>query len=155
MALWLTNDPYPSDEILAKGNDENDPIGANAFEAFTDQPDWDGKRQLGVGMNVLPLVEAVDQAIGGETTPEDQLGFSTGIVPMSVSRAEFDGATIQPAQIDVLYASQQYGDVGLSNRNEVMVQALISQENIFTPNDANAALTFVTPGFEQDLTNAR
>jgi hypothetical protein len=149
MALWLTPDPYPADEILDKSDGSAmDEFGSNAADIFTDQPDWLGKRNLAIGMNVLPFVEAVNVSLGGETTPEDQLGFSTGIVPMSVSRGDFDGTTIQPAQIDALYASQQYGDVGLSNRNEVMVQALISQDNVFTPNDANAALTFVTPGFE-------
>ena len=57
------------------------------------------------------------------------------------------GGVIQPQQIDALYASQQYGDVGLSNRNEVMVQGLNQQENVYTPIDSEAALSFVMPGF--------
>jgi hypothetical protein len=150
MALWLNPDPYPADEILDKSDGSaTEDYGANAYAPFTDQPDFDGvDGRLPDTTTVLPFVIAVNESIGGQGTPDQLIGWSTGIVPMSLSRGDFDGATIQPAQIDVLYASQQYGDVGLSNRNEVMVQALINQDNVFTPNDANAAMTFVTPGFE-------
>jgi len=151
MALWLNNDPYPADEVLDKSNgDTMDLIGANPIQTFTEQADWDGNRsrELAVGMNYLTLTQTVQQDIGGEMTPEDLIGYSTGIVPMEVTRGMFNGETIQPAQIDALYASQQYGDVGLSTRNETMVQGLISQESIFTITDATAGMTFVTPGFE-------
>jgi hypothetical protein len=99
-------------------------------------------------MSYLTLSESVDVALGGEMTPQDQLGFSTGFVPMEVTRGSFNGQTIQPEQIDALYASQQYGDVGLSTRNETMVQGLRIQQNIFTPNETLSADSFVNPDFQ-------
>jgi hypothetical protein len=148
MALWLSGDMYPSYEALDENTNEDTQV-SNAINTFMDQPDWDGSRgrETSIGMNVLPLVQAVDVAIGGEMTPEDLLGYSTGIIPMSVSRGDFDGATIQPDQIDALYASQQYGDVGLSSRNETMVAGIMIQQNQYTPLDNEAALSFVLPGF--------
>ena len=148
MALWLMEDPYPSYEALQEDTNVDTQL-SNAIDTFNDQPDWDGVngREQAIGQDVLPLVEAVNESIGGQQTPTDLLGYSTGIIPMSVSRGEFNGETIQPAQIDALYASQQYGDVGLSNRNEVMVQGIMSQQNVYTPLDNEAALSFIMPGF--------
>ena len=122
---------------------------SNAINAYNDQPDWDGVngREAAIGQDVLPLVIAVNESIGGQQTPADLLGYSTGILPMSVTRGDFNGQTIQPDQIDALYASQQYGDVGLSNRNEVMVAGIMAQQNQYTPLDSEAALSFIMPGF--------
>lgn len=141
-------DAYPSYEVLDENTNVDTEV-SNAINTFNDQPDWDTTNVTisGWGTSVLPLVEAVDQAIGGQYTPADQLGYSTGIIPMSVSRGDFDGATIQPAQIDALYASEQYGNVGLSSRNETMVAGIMIQQNQYTPLDAEAALSFIMPGF--------
>lgn len=149
MALWLSEDMYPSYEALNEDTNQ-DSVGAFAIDTFTDQADWDGVdgRQMEIGMSVLPLVLAVDESIGGEGTPIQLIGYSTGFVPMEVTRGSFNGQTIQPEQIDALYASQQYGDVGLSNRNETMVQGLRIQQNIFTPNETLSADSFVNPDFQ-------
>lgn len=148
MALWIDEDCYPSYEALNEDTNVDSQL-SNAIDAFNDQPDWNttNNQIAGYGQDVLPLVLAVNESVGGQQTPADQLGYSTGIVPMSVSRGDFIGGVIQPQQIDALYASQQYGDVGLSNRNEVMVQGLNQQENVYTPIDSEAALSFVMPGF--------
>jgi len=148
MALWLMEDPYPSYEVLNENTNVDTQV-ANAIDAYNDQPDWDAVngREAAIGQNVLPLVLAVNESIGGQQTPADLLGYSTGIIPMSVSRGDFNGETIQPDQIDALYASQQYGDVGLSNRNEVMVAGVMAQQNVYTPLDNEAALSFIMPGF--------
>ena len=148
MALWISEDAYPSYEALNEDTNVDTYI-SNAINTYNDQPDWDAVygREAPIGQNVLPLVEAVNESIGGQQTPADLLGYSTGIIPMSVSRGAFNGQTIQPAQIDALYASQQYGDVGLSNRNEVMVAGIMAQQNIYTPLDSEAALSFIMPGF--------
>jgi len=148
MALWLMEDPYPSYEVLNENTNVDTQV-ANAIDAYNDQPDWDAVngREAAIGQNVLPLVLAVNESIGGQQTPADLLGYSTGIIPMSVSRGYFNGETIQPDQIDALYASQQYGDVGLSNRNEVMVAGVMAQQNVYTPLDNEAALSFIMPGF--------
>jgi len=148
MALWLMEDPYPSYEVLNEDTNVDTQV-ANAINAYNDQPDWDAVngREAAIGQNVLPLVLAVNESIGGQQTPADLLGYSTGIIPMSVSRGDFNGETIQPDQIDALYASQQYGDVGLSNRNEVMVAGVMAQQNVYTPLDNEAALSFIMPGF--------
>ena len=148
MALWLMEDPYPSYEALDE-NTNVDTAVSNAIDAYNDQPDWDAVygREQAIGQDVLPFTVAINESIGGQQTPADLLGYSTGIIPMSVSRGDFDGATIQPAQIDALYASQQYGDVGLSSRNETMVAGIMAQQNIYTPLDNEAALSFIMPGF--------
>jgi hypothetical protein len=148
MALWLSNDPYPSYEMLDQDTNVDTQL-SNAINAYNDQPDWDGVngREAAIGQDVLPLVIAVNESIGGQQTPADLLGYSTGILPMSVTRGDFNGQTIQPDQIDALYASQQYGDVGLSNRNEVMVAGIMAQQNQYTPLDSEAALSFIMPGF--------
>lgn len=155
MALWLMGDPYPSYEALDKDTNQ-DSVGAFAIDAFTDQPDWDGQRgrEALIGMDVLPLVEAVNQDIGGEGVPIEMIGYSTGFVPMEVTRGTFNGATIQPEQIDALYASQQYGDVGLSTRNQTMVEGLRQQELVFLGDSLENALSFVSPDFEVGLDNA-
>ena len=148
MALWLMNDPYPSYEALNEDTNVDTQL-SNAIDAYNDQPDWDAinGRETAIGQDVLPFTVAINESVGGQQTPADLLGYSTGIVPMSVSRGDFNGETIQPAQIDALYASQQYGDVGLSNRNEVMVQGVMAQQNVYTPLDNEAALSFIMPGF--------
>ena len=148
MALWIMEDAYPSYEALNEDTNVDTQL-SNAIDAFNDQPDWNvtNNQIAGYGQDVLPIAVAINESIGGQQTPADQLGYSTGIVPMSVSRGDFMGGVIQPQQIDALYASQQYGDVGLSNRNEVMVQGLNQQENVYTPIDSEAALSFVMPGF--------
>jgi hypothetical protein len=148
MALWISEDAYPSYEALDENTNEDTQL-SNAINTFMDQPDWDGAlgREQAIGMNYLTLQQAVKQDIGGEMTPADLLGYSTGILPMSVTRGEFNGQTIQPDQIDALYASQQYGDVGLSSRNETMVAGIMAQQNIYTTNDSEAALSFIMPGF--------
>ena len=104
-------------------------------------------------MDVLPLTQAVNESIGGQGVPIQLIGYSTGIVPMEVSRGSFNGAVIQPEQTDALYASQQYGDVGLSTRNETMVQGLRYQQNIFTVDEQQASDSFIMPDFE-DTPNA-
>lgn len=151
MALWLMEDPYPSYEALDEATNVDTRV-SNAIDTYNDQPDWDGVngREQAIGQNVLPLVLAVNESIGGQQTPADLLGYSTGILPMSVTRGAFNGQTIQPAQIDALYASQQYGDVGLSTRNETMVAGIMAQQNIYTPLDSEAALSFIMPGFSGD-----
>jgi len=148
MALWIDQDCYPSYEALNEDTNVDTQL-SNAIDAYNDQSNWDtpNNQIAGYGQDVLPFVLAVNESIGGTQTPDDLLGYSTGIVPMSVSRGDFLGGVIQPQQIDALYASQQYGDVGLSNRNEVMVQGLNQQENVYTPIDSEAALSFVMPGF--------
>lgn len=144
-------DPYPSYEALDEATNVDTRV-SNAIDTYNDQPDWDGVngREQAIGQNVLPLVLAVNESIGGQQTPADLLGYSTGILPMSVTRGAFNGQTIQPAQIDALYASQQYGDVGLSTRNETMVAGIMAQQNIYTPLDSEAALSFIMPGFSGD-----
>lgn len=148
MALWLSGDMYPSYEMLDENTNVDTQV-SNAIDTYNDQPDWDGMfgREQAIGQDVLPFTVAINESIGGQQTPADLLGYSTGIIPMSVSRGDFDGATIQPDQIDALYASQQYGDVGLSSRNETMVAGIMIQQNQYTPLDAEAALSFVMPGF--------
>jgi hypothetical protein len=146
MALWLMDDIYPSYEALDTDTNQ-DSVGAFAIDAYTNQPDLDG-RQAEIGMDVLPLTQAVNESIGGQGVPLELIGWSNGIVPMEVSRGSFNGATIQPEQIDALYASQQYGDVGLSTRNETMVQGLRYQQNIFTVDETSASDSFVMPDFE-------
>lgn len=148
MALWLSGDIYPSYEELDYDTNVDTQV-SNAINTFNDQPDWDAVngREAPIGQDVLPLVVAVNESIGGQQTPQDLLGYSTGLLPMSVTRGQFNGLTIQPAQIDALYASQQYGDVGLSNRNEVMVAGVMYQQNQYTPLDNEAALSFIMPGF--------
>ena len=141
-------DAYPSYEALNEDTNVDTQL-SNAIDAYNDQPDWDAVngREEAIGQDVLPFTVAINESIGGQQTPADLLGYSTGIIPMSVSRGDFDGATIQPAQIDDLYASQQYGDVGLSSRNETMVAGVMAQQNLYTPLDNEAALSFIMPGF--------
>ena len=148
MALWIMEDAYPSYEALNEDTNVDTQL-SNAIDAYNDQPDWDAVngREEAIGQDVLPFTVAINESIGGQQTPADLLGYSTGIIPMSVSRGDFDGATIQPAQIDALYASQQYGDVGLSSRNETMVAGVMAQQNLYTPLDNEAALSFIMPGF--------
>ena len=147
--LWINPDQYPSYEALNEDTNVDTTI-SNAIDTNQMANGWDGARQQDIN-KVLNFSEYIDQSFGGEMQPEEMIGWSTGIIPMFVSRGDFMGGTIQPAQIDALYASQQYGDVGLSNRNEVVTQQVVTAPNVFTPLDNQAAITFVSPGFEGEI----
>jgi hypothetical protein len=69
---------------------------------------------------------------------------------MGVKWQPFQGETLVGKDVPnsaVIFASEQYGDVGLSNANEVKVAQIAYQANVWTPNEADAAVTFITPGF--------
>lgn len=114
--------------------------------SFVHNAGWDGAKQADIN-KVLNFVDYIQQDIGGEMAPVEMLGWSTGIYPMSASRPDFDGTTIMAPQSANLFASEQYGNVGLSNRNQLQVEQYIQQNNIFTPSDPNAFFSFITPGF--------
>lgn len=133
-----------AEEILNFNTQESTPMEITSIQTFAD---FDGSAGRNLNTKVLPLTVAVNESIGGEATPANQLGFTTGIYPMSASRGGFNGGTIVPINSAVIFASEQYGDVGLSNRNEVMVQALSFMNNDYTPDNDNAAQSFTNPGF--------
>jgi hypothetical protein len=114
--------------------------------SFNTQAQFDGARQQDFSL-VLPFTVAIKQDIGGEMAPVNLLGWSTGIYPMSASRGDFDGSTIMAPQSANIFASEQYGNVGLSNRNQTQVEQFFQQNNVYTPRDVEAFASFVTPGF--------
>lgn len=114
--------------------------------SFVTNAAWDGAKQQDFS-SVLPFTVAIKQDIGGEMAPVSILGWSTGIYPMSASRGDFNGATLMAPQSANIFASEQYGNVGLSNRNQTQVEQFLSQNNQYTPRDVEAFASFITPGF--------
>jgi hypothetical protein len=140
---WTGSANYPTEDTLNFTQNQGTPF---EIAPFSSQPNFDGNRQQDITL-VLPLVVAVNESIGGEMAPADQLGFSTGIVPMSVSRGDFNGLTIVPEKTANIQAAQQYGQVGLSNANQTKVAQYLDQNFIFTKQDETAFSSFITPGF--------
>ena len=117
------------------------------------QPNYDGNKEQDIS-KVLPFVVAVNESVGGEMAPADQLGWNTGFYGMLASRGAFNGLTIQPENSAMIFASQQYGEVGRSSRNETVVAQYLDSNLIYTGQDSNNMLTFITPGFTGgDVTN--
>ena len=115
--------------------------------SFVNNANWDSNLQQDIS-KTLNFVDYIHQDVGGEMQPMDMLGWSTGIYPMSASRGKFLGGTIYAPQSANLFASEQYGNVGLSNRNQTQVEQYFQQKNVYTPRDEDAFSTFIMPGFE-------
>ena len=154
--LWINPDQYPSGEALDLEQQQSTPL---VQRSIVTEPDFDGVqgRMIDAG-KALNFVDYIQEDIGGEMAPEYQLGYTTGYVSVEQKWRPFDGQTLVGADVPnsaVIFASEQYGDVGLSNANQVKVAQLEYQANVWTPSDQDAAVTFITPGFEQgaDLTN--
>lgn len=114
--------------------------------SFPTNAQFDGAKTQDIS-TTLKFVDYIHQDIGGEMSPVAMLGYSTGIYPMSASRPDFDGGTLYAPQSANIFASEQYGLVGLSNRNQLQVEQYIQQNNVFTPTDQAAFSTFIMPGF--------
>ena len=139
----------PDDTLLAFGNQQSTP---GVQTSYFVQPDFNGTLGLTPDLtNVLPLVQAVKEDVGGTAVPEMMLGWSTGFVNAEQKWRGFDGSTLVGQDVPnsaVIFASQQYGDVGLSNANQTKVEQLRYMNNVWTPNDQLAADTFIAPGFQ-------
>ena len=142
--LWIDPTYLPSDLDLDLAN-KNSPVNTDA--------DFSGDkgRNIDAGQ-VLNFTDAINEDVGGVMTPTDMLGWSTGLIPSGVQYQPFRGETLVGKDVPnsaVIFASEQYGDVGLSNANEVKVAQVAYQANVWTPTDGDAAATFIMPGFEQ------
>ena len=115
--------------------------------SYNVQAQFDGAKGQDVS-KVLNFVDYIYQDIGGEMAPKDMLGWSTGIYPMSASRGDFIGGTLYAPMSANLFASEQYGNVGMDNRNQLQVEQYYAQKGSYTPRDEDAFSTFITPGFE-------
>lgn len=140
--IWIDPTYLPSDLDLSLAT-INNPVNTDA--------DFDGAdgRNIDAGQ-VLNFTDAIKEDVGGVMTPTDMLGWSTGLIPAGVKWQPFQGETLVGKDVPnsaVIFASEQYGDVGLSNANEVKVAQVAYQANVWTPTDQDNALTFITPGF--------
>ena len=147
--IWIDPTNLPDDTNLNWGTQQSTPgLEQSSFV----NADFNGTLGLteDVGV-VLPFTVAIDESVGGTPVPANMLGWSTGFVPAEVRWAPFNGATLVGSDVPnsaVIFASEQYGDVGLSTANQTKVEQINYLNNVFTPNDENAAATFIAPGFE-------
>lgn len=146
--LWIDPTVVPDDRNLNYGTQQSTP---GVEQSMFINADFDGKLGLTEDINVvLPFTVAINESIGGTPTPANLLGWSTGYVSSEQKWRPFDGSTLTNAEVPnsaVIFASEQYGDVGLSNANQTKVEQILYLNNVFTPNDENAAATFIAPGF--------
>jgi len=148
--IFISPDNYPSGEALDLETQQSTPLVNRSIETESDFDGAEG-RMIDAG-HALNFVDYIKQDIGGEMAPEYQLGYTTGYVSVEQKWRPFDGQTLVGGDVPnsaVIFASEQYGNVGLSNANQVKVAQLEYQANVWTPSDEEAAVTFIEPGFQQ------
>jgi hypothetical protein len=104
------------------------------FTAETNQAEFFPETNNTWGPKSLEINEYVNWSEGGKGGPVDNLGWSTGIESGGFRRwMPLDGRTLIPANTAAINASQQYGNVGLDNRNQVLVAQFAQQYSTFLP----------------------
>jgi hypothetical protein len=140
--LWIDPSVLPSDLDLNYGT---------VNSKTNTEADFDGNdgRNVDAGQ-ALVFTTAINEDVGGVMTPTDLLGWSNGLAAPGSQFQPFRGETLVGADVPnsaVIFASEQYGDVGLSTANQTKVAQIAYQQNVWTPTDNDAAVTFITPGF--------
>lgn len=149
--LWIDPSVLPSDLNLNYGTQQSTPL---LNQSVQDQADFNGTNGRNADVaTTLNFNQYIIEDVGGESVPSDMLGYTTGLVPMGVKWQPFQGETLIGKDVPnsaVIFASEQYGDVGLSNANEVKVAQVAYQANVWTPHESDSAVTFISPGFNDN-----
>jgi hypothetical protein len=85
---------------------------------------------------------------GGKPGPVDNLGWNTGSSEGGFRRwLKFMGQVLIPANTAAINASQMYGNVGLDNRNQVLVAQYAQQNSQFLPSQQELEAQGIAPGW--------
>lgn len=119
------------DRDLSLGNPApSDPF----FRAETSQPEFFPETGGTWGPKSLEINDYVKWDEGGQPGPVANLGWNTGSSQGGFRRwAAWVGKVLIPADTAAINASQMYGNVGLDNRNQVLVAQYAQQTSDFLP----------------------
>jgi hypothetical protein len=144
--LFINPEVYPTEDVLHNFTQQDTP---SLIDAQQMAPQLDGARTADIATS-LKFVDYIQEDIGGQTAIENLIGWSTGIVPMNVRNRPFDGRVLTQDETPfsaAIFASEQYGDVGTDHSNQTRVAQVNFTDSVYTPNEQNAADSFIAPGF--------
>lgn len=144
--MFINPEVYPTEDSLHQFTQQDTPglIDADQMAA-----QLDGARTEDIATS-LKFVDYIQEDIGGQQGIEQLIGWSTGIVPMNVRNRPFDGRVLSIEETPfsaAIFASEQYGDVGSDSSNQTRVAQVGFTDSVYTPNEQQAADTFIAPGF--------
>lgn len=100
------------------------------------------------GPKSLEINDYVNWDEGGQPGPVDNLGWNTGSSEGGFRRwLKFMGQVLIPANTAAIMASQQYGNVGLDNRNQVLVAQYAQQNSTYLPSQQELEAQGIAPGW--------
>lgn len=144
--MFIDPNCFPTEDVLHNFTQQDTPglIDSDQMAA-----QLDGDRTTDIATS-LKFVDYIQEDIGGQQGIERLIGWSTGLVPMNVRNRPFDGRVLTLDETPfsaVIFASEQYGDVGGDSSNETRVAQVQYTNTIYTPNEQTAADSFIAPGF--------
>ena len=144
--LFINPEVYPNEDVLHNFTQQDTPTQIDAQQV---QAQLDGSRTEDIATS-LKFVDYIHEDVGGQGGIENLIGYSTGYVPQNVRNRPFDGRVLSLDEVPfsaVIFASEQYGDVGSDSSNQTRVAQVQYTDSIYTPNEQVAADSFIAPGF--------
>ena len=144
--MFINNNLYPNEDVLHNFTQQDTPGLVDADQMAAQ---LDGLRTADIAKS-LKFVDYIQEDIGGEMAVENLIGWSSGFVPMNVRNRPFDGRVLTLDETPfsaVIFAGEQYGDVGGDSANQTRLAQVQYTNSIYTPNEQTAADSFIAPGF--------
>ena len=144
--LFINSDVYPNEDVLHQFTQQDTPTLVDSDQM---QAQLDGSRTQDIATS-LKFVDYIQEDIGGQMAVENLIGWSTGVVTQNVRNRPFDGRVLSADETPfsaAIFASEQYGDVGSDSSNQTRVAQVNFTDSVYTPNEQQAADSFISPGF--------